>query len=138
MDKQRKEKTALRVENLNKYYGSLHALKDVSLYIPRGKVAGLVGPNCAGKTTLIKCVAGLLKYQGELEILEGDVEGSDTSMIGYLGEDEGYYLQSTGEQYLRYFSELYLLDNKKDKIDQKLKTVGLYNKRSEKDRKSVV
>ena len=41
-------------ENINKYYGQIHALKDVSLEIEENSLFGLLGVNGAGKTTLIK------------------------------------------------------------------------------------
>jgi len=48
----------LRVENLHKHYGGVHALEDVSLSVGQGTVLALVGDNGAGKSTLMKCVTG--------------------------------------------------------------------------------
>ena len=53
--------SAVLVEHLSKSYGSLQALKDVSLDIKEGEFFGLLGPNCAGKTTLISILAGLCR-----------------------------------------------------------------------------
>src|SRR5216684_2306157 len=50
----------LRVENLSKRYGDLHALERISLEVPRNSVTGIIGPNGAGKTTLLLGLAGLL------------------------------------------------------------------------------
>jgi ABC-type multidrug transport system ATPase subunit len=50
----------LRVDRLNKTYGSIAALRDVSLTVRDGEVLGLIGPNGAGKTTLFECIAGVL------------------------------------------------------------------------------
>jgi ABC-type sugar transport system ATPase subunit len=61
----------LSVQHLSKNYGSVEALKDVSLHLDRGEVVGLVGDNGAGKSTLVKCVAGVLRPSaGEIH-LEG-------------------------------------------------------------------
>jgi len=52
-------KSMIRCENLNKWYGSIHALKDVSIDIKKGEAVGLVGDNGAGKSTFIKILSGV-------------------------------------------------------------------------------
>ena len=51
----------LEVKNLYKGYGKIPVLKDISLTVTPGEIHGLIGENSAGKTTLIKCVAGIYK-----------------------------------------------------------------------------
>jgi len=52
--------SVLQVENINVYYGSIHAVKDVSFHVERGEVVTLIGANGAGKSTTLNTVAGLL------------------------------------------------------------------------------
>ena len=61
---------AIFVEHLTKSYGSIQALRNVSLTVPPGQIVGLVGPNGAGKTTLMKAVIGALTPdQGTVRVL---------------------------------------------------------------------
>ena len=50
----------LNVEKLNQYYGSSHTLRDVSFEVPTGAVTALLGRNGVGKTTLLKCLMGVV------------------------------------------------------------------------------
>ena len=53
--------SVLQVENINVYYGSIHAAKDVSFHVEQGEVVTLIGANGAGKSTTLNTVAGLLR-----------------------------------------------------------------------------
>jgi urea transport system ATP-binding protein len=61
----------LRVEKLNQYYGSSHTLRDVSFEVPTGAVTALLGRNGVGKTTLLKCIMGVVPVAGGRVLLDG-------------------------------------------------------------------
>ena len=48
------------IKNLNKSFGNIQAIKDLSLNIEKGKITGLIGADGSGKTTLIRLISGLL------------------------------------------------------------------------------
>jgi branched-chain amino acid transport system ATP-binding protein len=50
----------LRIEGVNKSFGGLRALKDISFTIEEGRIHGIIGPNGSGKTTLFNCITGAL------------------------------------------------------------------------------
>ena len=62
----------LSVKNINVYYGSIHAIKDVSFHVNEGEIVTLIGANGAGKTTTMHAISGLLKLQsGEIDYCGG-------------------------------------------------------------------
>lgn len=57
----------LKVNNLNVFYGGIHALKGVSLDVEQGQIVSIIGSNGAGKSTLINSISGIVKYkEGEI------------------------------------------------------------------------
>ena len=64
--------TILKVEDINVYYGSIHAIKGISFEVQEGEVVTLIGANGAGKSTTLNAVSGLLR--------------SKTGSISFLGE----------------------------------------------------
>lgn len=61
----------LQIENLNVYYGGIHALKNVSLEVPRGSVVTLIGANGAGKSSTLRSICGLVKNLSGKIIYDG-------------------------------------------------------------------
>ena len=51
----------LRVEDINVYYGAIHAIKGISLDVPDGEIVALIGSNGAGKSTTLRTISGLMK-----------------------------------------------------------------------------
>ena len=67
--------TILKVDNINVYYGSIHAIKGVSFEVSQGEIVTLIGANGAGKSTTLNTISGLLR--------------SKTGSVTFLGEDLG-------------------------------------------------
>jgi len=66
--------SVLQVENINVYYGSIHAVKDVSFHVEQGEVVTLIGTNGAGKSTTLNTVAGLLHSRaGSVRFLDEEL-----------------------------------------------------------------
>ena len=66
----------LQVDSINVFYGSIHAIKDVSFSVEQGEIVTLIGANGAGKSTILKTVSGLLRSKG------GSVQFHDNSITG--------------------------------------------------------
>lgn len=61
----------LKVNDLNVYYGAIHAIKGISFEVNEGEIVSLIGANGAGKTTTLHSVSGLLKSSsGSVEFLD--------------------------------------------------------------------
>ncbi len=68
------QEKVLSVQNLNKYYGDFHAVKDVSFEVLKGEIVGFIGPNEAGKTTVMKCINSLLiPTSGTVLVCDNDI-----------------------------------------------------------------
>ena len=77
----------IEINNLHKRFGKFVALHDVSLSIKRGSITGVIGPNCSGKSTLIKCILGLVRpTSGSIAVNGTVLDGSCEyrQMIGYM------------------------------------------------------
>lgn len=63
----------LNIENINVYYGQIHALKNVSLQVKEGQIVSVIGANGAGKSTLMMTIAGILKSKTGSIKMEGTI-----------------------------------------------------------------
>ena len=76
----------LTVENLNVYYGMIHALKDVSFHVDEGEIVALIGANGAGKTTTLQTVSGMLQAKsGSVHFENQDITKMPSHRIVQLG-----------------------------------------------------
>jgi ABC-type branched-chain amino acid transport systems, ATPase component len=95
----------LRLDDVHTYYGHIHALKGVSLYVQRAEIVTLIGSNGAGKTTTLKTISGLLKAR------KGKVVFDDRD----ISSVEAYQLVARGighaPEARRIFSRLTVVEN---------------------------
>ena len=100
----------IELEHVTKRYGSIPALRDVSLHVPRGQTVGLLGRNGAGKTTALNLMAGYFPpTEGRVRIGGKDMLTEPRACkrtIGYLPEKPPLYDEMTVEDYLAFVSEL--------------------------------
>ena len=81
-----KNKCLLQVENVNVYYGSIHAIKNISLQVNEGEIVTLIGANGAGKSTTLNTISGLLKPKTGSVTFDGRViSGMSANKIVPLG-----------------------------------------------------
>lgn len=110
---------ALEVTSLCKSYGKKEAVRSVSFTIEEGEIYGLMGMNGAGKTTILRMLATLLKPDsGDAKIAGYSVITAPDEVrrrICYLPDEAGAYRTMTGESYLKFIAGLYFRDEQEQK-----------------------
>jgi general L-amino acid transport system ATP-binding protein len=91
---------------VNKYYGSFHVLKDVSLAVGKGQKVVVCGPSGSGKSTMIRCINRLEEHQAGRIIVNGVELGDDLRAIEAIRKDVGMVFQS-----FNLFPHLAVLEN---------------------------
>jgi ABC-2 type transport system ATP-binding protein len=104
---------AVLIEQLQKRYGSVEAVKDVSLRIEPGEIFGLLGPNGAGKTTTLRCLCTLLEPDaGRIEVSGISVRDTPKlarQKLGYVAQEVAIDKVLTGRELLQLQAALYHL-----------------------------
>lgn len=110
---------ALEVQNLSKAYGKKQAVNGVSFTIGEGEIFGLMGMNGAGKTTILRMLATLLKPDSGDALIAGHSITKHPEQVRacicYLPDEAGAYRSMTGKSYLKFIAGLYF----KDEAEQK-------------------
>ena len=100
----------VEVDGVSKSYGKVHALSDVSFAVKEGEILGLLGPNAAGKTTLMRIITGYLPAtSGTARVAGFDVFERAAEVkrrIGYLPENPPLYGDLSVDAYLCFVCEI--------------------------------
>ncbi len=125
----------LTIKNLSKRYGSILALKDVSLALEPGEFFGLLGPNGAGKTTLMSLVAGIRPPDSGEIFLAGEKfqheRVEQRLQLGFVPQALALYDELSGEENLRLFGRLYGLRGAllRERVEEGLLAAQLQDRR---------
>ena len=131
MSEEAQAPVVLAARDLRKRYGTIEAVRGVSLEIHEGETYGLLGPNGAGKTTTISMICGLLARDGGEVNLDGkpvDVGAvAAKAGIGYVPQELAIYPDLTAKENLQFFGRLYGLSGArlKTRIGEVLALIGL-------------
>ncbi|MGM9588687.1 MAG: ABC transporter ATP-binding protein [Faecousia sp.] len=107
----------LELKNVTKTFGSLKALDNLTMTVPKGAVYGLVGPNGAGKSTAIRHITGIYRPDSGSITLEGlpIYENPQVKQtLGYIPDDVFYFPAATMEEMRKFYKGMY------PKFDDKL------------------
>jgi len=87
-------KVMILMDDVHKYFGSLHVLRGISLEVRQGEVVVIIGPSGSGKSTLIRCVNRLEEHNGGRIVVDGTELNSDTRNIDRVRSEVGIVFQS--------------------------------------------
>lgn len=116
----------ISVENVTKTYGNFKAVDGMNASVERGGVWALLGPNGCGKTTLLKCMTGLIHYEGDIFIHGHDIreEGVEARKnIGYVPQRPTVYDNLTVIETMKFYASI--RNVKFSRITELLEFVGL-------------
>jgi ABC-2 type transport system ATP-binding protein len=100
----------IEVDHLNKYYGPITAIRDLSFRVDKGEILGFLGPNGAGKTTTMRILSGFMPASsGRATVAGYDVFSQALDVrrrVGYLPENVPLYREMTVRSYLHFVAEV--------------------------------
>ncbi|PCH95224.1 MAG: ABC transporter ATP-binding protein [Rhodobacteraceae bacterium] len=99
-------KVAIKIENMNKWYGTFHVLKDINLTVYEGERIVICGPSGSGKSTLIRCINALEEHQEGKITVDGTHLSSDLKNIDAIRSEVGMCFQ-----HFNLFPHLTILEN---------------------------
>jgi len=124
--------TILSLKNLDKKYGRIHAVNDLSFDIQKGNVYGILGPNGSGKSTTLGIILNVVnKTSGSFSWFDGRLSTHQAlKKVGAIIERPNFYPYMTARQNLQLVCKIKEISF--DKIDEKLKAVNLFDRRDSK------
>lgn len=128
---------AITTTNLSLDYGAVRALDRLTIEVPAGSIFGMLGPNAAGKTTVIRLLLGLVEpSEGEGTVLGFDIRkhGDDIrKRTGALFEHPGLYARLSAYDNLVYFARIWRMPevSRRVRIETLLRHFGLWERRFE-------
>jgi heme ABC exporter ATP-binding subunit CcmA len=119
--------TAVEVDRVWKYYGDYPALRDVSFTVAEGDCVAMLGRNGAGKTTMLRIIAGLSRAtRGNIRIQGGDAHATEARRrIGILGHGIAVYDELSAFENLRIFATIYGIRDARKRAMEWLERTGL-------------
>jgi ABC-2 type transport system ATP-binding protein len=118
------EASAINISGITKSYGELTALSNVSFSVKKNTIFGIVGPDGAGKTTLIRILCGLMRADsGKAEILGFDLatqSGKIKNEIGYLSQKFSLYTDLTVDENIEFLADIHGVKDFKKRRDELL------------------
>ena len=126
--------TILSLKNLDKKYGSVHAVNNLSFDIQKGNVYGILGPNGSGKSTTLGIILNVVnRTSGSFSWFDGKITTHEAlKKVGAIIERPNFYPYMTAIQNLKLICKIKGVSY--DKIDEKLKVVNLFERRNSKFR----
>ncbi len=125
---------AVEIENLTKSFGRYKALRGVNLKVDKGKFLTIFGPNGAGKTTLIKILSTLTNStSGCFRVAGFDAEEGEElrRRIGVISHQTFLYDNLTAYENIKFYGQLYDVENLEQRVEEVIKEVGLFLRRHE-------
>ncbi len=129
----------LKIEHLQKKYpkSDKYSVDDISIELRPGEIFGFLGQNGAGKSTTIKCLTGILPFDGgTIEICGHDIVKDPIAAkmnMGYVPDNHSVYEKLTGREYVNYVADLYKV-SKEDRTERFEKYLDLFKLRFAADR----
>ncbi len=126
--------TILSLKNLDKKFGSVHAVNNLSFDIQKGNVYGILGPNGSGKSTTLGIILNVVNAtSGNFSWFDGAISTHEAlKKVGAIIERPNFYPYMTATQNLKLICKIKGVTY--DNIDEKLKVVNLYERRHSKFR----
>ena len=122
-------KLAIEINNLNKSFGSILAVKNINFKIDKGTIIGLLGPNGCGKSTTIGMLLGLIKPTSGTVVINGqNIENNRTNLLEKMNFISPYIelpKKLTVEENLKVYGRLYGVKNLESKISELMEKLNL-------------